>query len=304
MANSFNKFFEVGPNLDKLIPNSNLLWNANVYLPPRIPHSLLLYPSTPNEISDIISSLEDSKSSGPSTISIKILKIADNHISCTFSDICNISFNEGIFPDINKIAKVIPIYKDGSMKDINNYRPISLLPIFSKIMEKIVAVRLNNFLELHSVIFPNQFGFRAGCSTTHALVSITQAINKTIDNQKFGCGVFIDLKKAFDTVNHDILLLKMEHYGIRGSAYSWFKSHLSNRKQFVSLNGVDSAIKTISCGVPQGSVLGPLLFLIYINDLPNISSKLKFYLFADDTNIYCENNDLKGLEKTMNLELK
>ena len=125
MANSFNKFFtEVGPNLDKLIPNSNLLWNANVYLPPRIPHSLLLYPSTPNEISDIISLLDDSKSSGPSTISIKILKIANNHISCTFSDICNISFNEGIFPDINKIAKVIPIYKDGSMKD-NNYRPIS-----------------------------------------------------------------------------------------------------------------------------------------------------------------------------------
>ena len=200
MANSFNKYFiEVGPNLDKLIPNSNLLWNDNVYLPPRIPHSLLLYPSTPNEISDIISSLDDYKSSGPSTISIKILKIATNHISCTFSDIRNISFNGGIFPDINKIAKVIPIYKDGSMTDINNYCPISLLPIFSKIMEKIVAVRLNNFLELHSVIFPNQFGFRAGCSTTHALVSITQAINKTIDNQIFGCGVFIDLKKAFDT---------------------------------------------------------------------------------------------------------
>ena len=114
----------------------------------------------------------------------------------------------------NKLAKVVPIHKDGSTKEINNYHPILLLPIFSKIMEKIVAVRLNSFLELHSIIFPNQFGFRSGCSTTHAIISITQAINKTIDNQIFGCGMFIDLKNAFDTINHDILLLKLEHYGI------------------------------------------------------------------------------------------
>ena len=197
------------------------------------------------------------------------MKIANEHISFTFSDICNTSFNEGIFPDKNKLAKVVPIHKDGSTKEINNYRPISLLSIFSKIMEKIVAVRLNNFLELLSIIFPNQFEFRSGCSTTHALISITQAINKTIDNQKFGCGVFIDLKKA-------IYLTKC----------------------------VDSDTKNISCGVPQGSVLGPLLFLFHIDDFPNISLKLKFILFADDTNIYFECKDLKNLEKNMNSELK
>ena len=121
--------------------------------------------------------------------------------------------------------------------------------------------------------------------------------------KKYGCGVFIDLKKAFDTVNHDILLYKLEHYGIRGASLLWFKSYLSEHKQFVHLDGIESEVKTITCGVPQGSVLGPLLFLLYINDLPNISKELKFCLFADDTNIFLESNDLKSLEKTMNKEL-
>ena len=140
--------------------------------------------------------------------------------------------------------------------------------------------------------------FRAGFSTIHSLISITETIKKTLG----GCGVFIDLKKAFDTVNHGILLQKLEHYGIRGTSLSWFKSYLSERKQFVNLNGTDSEVKVITCGVPQGSVLGPLLFLLYIHDLPNISKELKFYLFADDTNIYFESNELKSLEEIMNKE--
>ena len=149
------------------------------------------------------------------------------------------------------------------------------------------------------IIYPNQFGFRSGYSTTHSLISITETIRKTLDNNKYGCGVFIDLKKAFDTVNHDILLQKLEHYGIRESALSWFKSYLSDRKQYVNINGTNSETKNVTCGVPQGSVLGPLLFLLYINDLPNISQKLKFYLFADDTNIYLESEDLSNIEKIM-----
>ena len=135
-------------------------------------------------------------------------------------------------------------------------------------------------------------------------MEITEKIKESIDNGKIGCGIFIDLKKAFDTVNHKILLGKLEHYGVRDVLLNWFESYLTGRKQFVSFNGENSDLKDITCGVPQGSVLGPLLFLIYINDLPNVSQKLIFFLFADDTNIYYEASKLHELEKVINEELK
>ena len=136
------------------------------------------------------------------------------------------------------------------------------------------------------------------------MISLTESVKKAIDDGMFGCGVFIDLQKAFDTVNHSILLQKMEHYGVRGTALNWFTSYLSERQQYVSVNGNTSDQLEISCGVPQGSVLGPLLFLIYINDLPNVSKFLSFFLFADDTNIYFKSHDLTQLQKIMNRELK
>ena len=164
--------------------------------------------------------------------------------------------------------------------------------------------RLYNFLERYELLVNLQFGFRSGHSTDHALVSLTESIRSSLDNNRFGCGIFIVRQKAFDTVNHDILLSKLEHYGIRGSAQTWFKSYLNDQKQFVSVNGHSSSICKISCGVPQGSVLGPLLFLIYSNDLPNSSKFLKFFLFADDTNIYFEADDHIGLLRKVNNELK
>ena len=151
---------------------------------------------------------------------------------------------------------------------------------------------------------PLQFGFREKHSTTHALLCLTQSIKHSIDNGNFDCGIFLDLQKAFDTVNHKILLQKLEHYGVRGNALNWFQSYLTGRSQYVTVNGHRSDYKPITCGVPQGSVIGPLLFLIYANDLPSVSKVLKFYLFADDTSIYFDSIDLITLQKVVNRELK
>ena len=165
--------------------------------------------------------------------------------------------------------------------------------------------RLYQFLEKSQLFYSLQFGFRAKHSTNHALIIITQRpLRNQLSNNKLGCGVFLDLRKTFDTVNHKILLEKLQHYGVRGMPFNWFQSYLTNRKQYVEVNGAPSDVLDVMYGVPQGSVLGPPLFLTFINDLPAVCKKLKFYLFADDTNIYFESDSLDLLEKTMNKELK
>ena len=303
IAAGINDFFvNVGPNTEKTVPKAGNI-TPQKFLRDRNRHELIVTHISEDEVLKIIQSLPI-KSTGPASMPLKLLKLVANIVTVPLCHLINISFSTGVFPDAWKVAKVIALHKGGPSDNVNNYRPISLLSIFDKIIEKIMHKRLSEFLDKYDILFINQFGFRKKSSTIHALLDITERIRKTMDNGKYGCGVFIDLKKAFDTVNHDILLLKLEHYGVRGNILNWFRSYLTERKQYVYFNGASSETLPLSCGVPQGSVLGPLLFLVYINDLPNISDKLKFFLFADDTNLYYESDDLLELERTMNHELK
>jgi hypothetical protein len=216
----------------------------------------------------------------------------------------NLSFSEGSFPDHLKQAKVIPIFKKGDTMIFSNYRPISVLSIFSKILEKLMYNRLIEYIKTHNILFKNQFGFREGHSTEQALMLLTSNLYQALDKGNYAIGLFLDFSKAFDTIDHSILLQKLSHYGIRGIAANWVTSYLHNRKQVVTYNGVTSQECTVKCGVPQGSILGPLLFLLYINDLANICSKTFALLFVDDTNIFITGKNLHEIVSTLNEELK
>ena len=260
-------------------------------------------PTTPIEIESIIKEFDSSKSVGPNSLPPKLLKYIAPIVSKPISDICNKSFQQGTFPKSLKLSKINPIHKKDSKLDISNYRPISLLSNVNKIIEKLMFNRLYTFLEDHKCIYNLQFGFRKNHSTNHAILSIIEKIQDAIKNNKFAIGIFIDLQKAFDTVNHSILLKKLNHYGIQSITNKWFESYLTNRQQFVSINGHNSDYSITKHGVPQGSVLGPLLFLIYINDLHTCIKNSRTFHFADDTNLLFTPSHSNFLRK-LNVDLK
>lgn len=250
--------------------------------------------TTCKEIEKIINNLENKYSTGDDEIPIPIIKPISHIISPPLCNIINASFSQSTFPSKLKKSIITPIHKKGSKEDINNFRPISLLSIFSKIIEKVVKNRLVTFLEKNHILTPEQYGFRDSRNTTDAIDNFLNMVYKNIESKNQILGVFCDLTKAFDSVNHKKLIKKLEHYGIRNKSLQWFESYLSNRTHKVKLSKpnqndiiehYESNFCNLDRGIPQGTVLGPVLFIIYINDLKHCTNQALFTLFADDTSI-------------------
>ena len=253
---------------------------------------------------DAIGKIKTAKSFGHDNISSYFLKLALPFISRSLTHLFNISIETSMFPDSWKIARVTPIFKEGERCKKSNYRPISVLPVISRLFEKLVFDQLYQYLDDNGFLSPDQSGFRALHSTVTSLLKCTDDWYKGLDTGQVTGLIFIDLKKAFDTVDHEILCKKLHLYGVQNRELAWFKSYLSNRKQFSRVNGFDSKIEEIEIGVPQGSCLGPLLFLVYINDLSLAIKNAKTSMYADDTSLYLCSKDISQLNNTINKDLK
>ena len=302
VADAFNRFFtNIGKHLSDKIPHTNtspLSYMESI----NVDQSIYLVPTDVNEIHRILKQIK-TKSAGWDEINNEVIMQSFHTFSNVLVHLVNLSLLNGVFPNEMKIAKVIPLYKNGNNKIVSNYRPVSILPIFSKLYERIIYNRIFKFVNDNDLLYRFQFGFRKNHSTTMALITLIDKIVNGIHDNHITLGTFLDFSKAFDTIDHKILLLKLNKYGIRGIANTLIASYLNNRKQFVSFNGTNSDVTDITCGVPQGSILGPLLFILYINDLHLISDTGMPILFADDSSLFIQGDDINTLCHLMNIEL-
>ena len=250
----------------------------------------------------MINSLQLYKANGFNDISPYFLKIGADNLAYPLTDLFNHCISLGIFPQRLKIAKVISVYKSGSANNVGNYWPIFLLTSLSKIFERLIFKRMISFFDKNNTLISTQFGFRHHHSTIHSVMDIINSCYDSPQLKNFVNLIFLDIKKAFDSVSHFKLLKKLEHFGIRGVANQLLESFFTNRKQFVSIGNVSSSLKSINFGVSQGFILGPLLFLIYINDLPNCLKPVSRF-FADDTALIFSSDNLQNLQLLAHSEL-
>ena len=254
------------------------------------------------EIKDVIVNLDPNKASGPDLISNKMIKQVAGAIAKPLQIIFNHSLRESVFPDFWKLGNLVPLFKKGDKSLAANYRPVSLLSNIGKIQERIVFKQIYNHLSSNNLLFKYQSGFRPGHSTAFQLIDIFHHICQSYDEKQYSCMVFCDISKAFDKVWHKGLLFKLRQNGIKGNLLAWISNYLSSRKQRVQINSSTSSLLSVNAGVPQGSVLGPLLFLVYVNDIAdNLLSLVR--LFADDSSLFFSAANLRDIEGIINQDL-